>query len=636
MIPCLPSEDPRLASRRAAIARDRSRYIFQHLYRCEALPSGIALADHLPSADGFDLRFLASVGPLDLRVAVNSLAVQLLETGEALTSESHSRTLLGLLGIERTLPSGAPFPKTTSALLGITSSFPPDLGSYERLFPLLPLPQVATVLDSSPFFQDRLFGWERLAGANPVLLRNVTNIPPREHGYDCCIFDTVFHWVKSRSGELGTCGSPGDLPPPFLVTDADVARTLPGETLESLMGKGRLFFCEYSDTIGLKTSTYNSGLLGIPRHKFLYSPYALFAWIPSSDQEPGHLQPLAIQCDVSDPNQHVFTPQDGIAWKMAKTVVQQADSTVQELVSHLAKTHFIMEATLLSCRREMAPWHPIRVLLEAHGTNTLAINDYAVHHLIAPGGQVDQLFAATLEGNLELAARGLAGFDFDLLSPEAQIEARGMGCCQSLLEEYPWRDDALLLWPIVQRFIKRYLRLYYSCDQDVSCDPELQAFVRILADPDGGALKGVPVIDTEAALHGAIARLIWTATLQHACLNNAQYDHLGFAPAAPGALYSQAPQPNVPLAQTDWMSLLPPLSAAIGQASLLYQLANTRLDRLGEFPEGTFVDPRVEESLTLYRQDLAYADALIQGRDQTRFLPYPYLRPSQAGNSIFV
>jgi len=88
------------------------------------------------------------VAPLDLRVALNSLTVQLLEMGEALTSEAHSRTLLGLLGVERTLPSGAPFPKTTSALLGITSSFPADLVSYERLFPLLPLPLVAGVLDS--------------------------------------------------------------------------------------------------------------------------------------------------------------------------------------------------------------------------------------------------------------------------------------------------------------------------------------------------------------------------------------------------------------------------------------------------------------------------------------------------------
>ncbi len=635
MIPCLPSQDPRSASRRAAIARDRSRYLFQHLYSCQELPSGIALADHVPPEDGFGARFLAAVAPLDLRVAVNSLTVQLLETGEALTSEAHSRTLLGLLGIERTLPSGAPFPKTTSALLGITSSFPADLGSYERLFPLLPLPLVAGVLDSSPLLQDRLFGWERLAGANPVVLRNVQHIPPREPVHEC-IVDAVLHWLNQRRGGAGASGAPGDLPPPFLVSDQDVARTLPGETLQSLVDQGRLFFCEYGDTVGLPTGTYSSGLLGITRRKRLYSPYALFAWMPATDEEAGWLQPLAIQCDSAAPHQRVFTPRDGIAWKMAKTVVQQADSTTQELVSHLARTHFIMEAVLLSARREMALWHPLRVLLDAHGTNTLAINDYAAHNLIAPGGQVDQLFAATLEGNLELAARGLAGFHFDLLSPEAQTAERGVGRTQALLEEYPWRDDALLLWPIVERFVHRYLRIYYANDADVAGDVELQAFLRVLGDPQGGALPGVPAVETRECLCGAVARLIWTASLQHACLNNAQYDHLGFAPAAPGALYGEAPTGDAPLAQSDWMALLPPLSAAISQAALLYQLANTRLDPLGQFPEGTFVDPRVEGPLAAYQQELAHADTLIQGRDQTRFLPYPHLRPSQAGNSIFV
>lgn len=641
MIPCLPSQDPRPAARRASIAHDRERYIFQHAYTSPVLPNGIALADHLPPADQFDARFYHAAAPLDLRVAANSMLVQLLETGEELFSHTHTHSLLGLLGIERTQANGAAFPKTHKALLGVTASFPPDLSSYDSLFKLLPLPAVAGVLESSPMLQDRLFAWQRIAGANPLVLRAVRRVPPREPLVERVgdTLRTVWDRLRNRAPQPSdgpAPGQPGDLPPAFLVTDADVQKSMPGQTLASLAGAGRLFVCDYSITVGLPTGDYNSGLLGITRKKRLYSPYALFATTLATDEQPSYLTPLAIQCEHGALEAHVFTPADGIAWKMAKTVVQQADSTTQELVSHLARTHLILEAVILSARREMAPWHPIRVLIDAHGYNTLAINDFAAHHLIAPGGQVEQLFAATLEGNLELASRGLADFTFAELAPFDQAAERGVAKGESALADYPWRDDAMLLWPIVERMVARYVQIYYGSNQDVADDTELQSFVRVLGAPDGGSIPGVPEVRTVEALVGAMARIVWTASLQHACMNNAQYDYLGYAPSAPGALYAEAPKPGTPLAQTDWMAMLPPISGALAQAALLYQLANVRILSLGQFPEGTFVDPRAEGVLELYRKELGWAETLLVGRDKTRFLPYPYLRPSQAGNSVFI
>lgn len=637
MIPCLPAQEPRPAARRAAIARDRDRYIFQHVYKCSALPTGLAMADHLPEGEGFDARFFAAAAPLDLRVALNSLLVQLLEVGDTLTSHAHAHTLLGLLGLERTMASGAPFPRTGKALSGITASFPADLSAYDGLYRALPLPIVAGVLQSSPMLQDRLFAWQRLAGANPLVISCVRRIPPRASTADRVVdaarnfIDRITH----HSDGSPHPGQAGDLPPSFMVTDAHVQQSLPGQTLASLADQGRLFLCDYSATLDLPLGSYSSGVLGITRSKHLYSPFALFASVPETDDCPGHLQPLAIQCHPGGLGTHVFTPRDGVAWKMAKTVVQQADSTTQELISHLARTHLILEGVLLSCRREMAPWHPVRVLIDAHGYNTLAINDFAAHHLIAPGGQVDQVFAATLEGNLEMAARGLAAFSFDELAPASQLASRGLSD-GAQLHEYPWRDDALLLWPIVERFVHRYLRLYYGSDADVVADTELTAFLRTLGATDGACLPHVPAVHTIADLTGVLTRIVWTASAQHACLNNAQYDHLGYAPDSPGALFAEAPEADRTLAQTDWLKMLPPISCAMTQLSLLYQLANLRMEPMGHFPDGTFVDPRVAEPLARYQAELAYAEKVMVGRDQTRFLPYPYLRPAQVGNSVFI
>ena len=637
MIPCLPSQDPRQATRRAAIARDRDRYIFQHVYKCSARPTGLAMADHVPEGEGFDARFFAAAAPLDLRVALNSLLVQLLEVGDSLSSHAHAHTLLGLLGIQREMSNGAPFPRTGKALLGITSSFPAELSAYDGLYRALPLPAVAGVLQSSPLLQDRLFAWQRLAGANPLVISCVTRIPPRTSAAERVV-DAAKNFLDRltrHADGVEPLGRAGDLPPDFMVTDAHVKKSLPHETLASLCDKGRLFVCDYRATLDLPLGNYSAGLLGITREKRLYSPMALFASVPASDESPGYLQPLAIQCQPAGVHTDVFTPQDGVAWKMAKTVVQQADSTTQELISHLARTHLILEGVLLSCRREMAPWHPIRVLIDAHGYNTLAINDFAAHHLIAPGGQVDQVFSATLEGNLEMAARGMAAFSFNELAPRSQLLSRGLLTGEEL-PDYPWRDDALLLWPIVERFVERYVRTYYAADADVAGDAELAAFFETLGSAEGACLPGVPDVQTVDSLVGALARVVWTASAQHACLNNAQYDHLGYLPAAPGALFGEAPQSGKPLAQTDWLNMLPPLSSAMTQLSLLYQLANLRLEPLGHFPAGTFVDPRVQHTLERYQVELAHVEKVMAGRDATRFLPYPYLRPSQVGNSVFI
>ncbi len=638
MIPCLPTQDPKPASRRAAVARDRERYQIQHAYKTQELPNGFALADHVGEADQFSLLFFEKQASVDMLVAANAattISRQMASHGLGAPQGS----LLSLLGLERAQASGAPFPRTRKALSGVEVSFPPDLAAYESVFSVLPLPTVAGVVRSSAELQDRLFAWQRVAGANPLVLRAVRRIPPRDTPLQSAAevaLNLWQEWFGEIPADATTDVRPEfDLPPAFLVSDADVQRTLPTETLASLAGTGRLFLCDYAITTGIPTGTYNSGLLGITRQKYLCAPFALFAWVPACDARPGYLAPLAIQCDRVKFSPHVFTPADGIAWKMAKTVVQQADSTVQELVSHLARTHLLAEAVILCARRELAPWHPLRTLIDAHAFNTLAINDYAAHHLIAPGGDVDRLFSATLEGNLELATRGLAGFTFANLAPPDQLAARGLdGSCA--LTAYPWRDDAILLWPIVERFVERYVKVYYASNDDVSDDAELRAFVAALSSPAGGALGGIPEVASVQDVVWLCARFVWTVTLQHGCLNNAQFDQLGYVPATPGALYAPAPQPGQTYAETDWMKMLPPVSAALEQGSLLYQLANVRIAPMGHFPEGAFIDPRVQDPIRRYQRELAWADSIIVGRDQTRFLPYPFLRPSQVGNSVFI
>ncbi|MGQ2931438.1 MAG: lipoxygenase family protein, partial [Sphingopyxis sp.] len=44
------------------------------------------------------------------------------------------------------------------------------------------------------------------------------------------------------------------------------------------------------------------------------------------------------------------------------------------------------------------------------------------------------------------------------------------------MPEYPYRDDALLLWNAIAQWVGDYVATYYLSDTDVSGDHELQAW----------------------------------------------------------------------------------------------------------------------------------------------------------------
>eukprot|EP00976_Prorocentrum_cordatum_P057096 1151514-Prorocentrum_minimum.AAC.1 len=44
--------------------------------------------------------------------------------------------------------------------------------------------------------------------------------------------------------------------------------------------------------------------------------------------------------------------------------------------------------------------------------------------------------------------------------------------------DFPWREDGLLIWAALVDYVKDYVGLYYSSDEDVAEDKELQDWYR--------------------------------------------------------------------------------------------------------------------------------------------------------------
>ncbi|EPY86752.1 arachidonate 15-lipoxygenase, type B isoform 1 [Camelus ferus] len=112
-------------------------------------------------------------------------------------------------------------------------------------------------------------------------------------------------------------------------------------------------------------------------------------------QTPGPGSPILLPCDAAED------------WLLAKTLVQYSGFLVHEIVMHLLRAHFVMEAFSLSMLRQLP-------LLIPHFCYTFHINIQARTGLFAAGKLVHQLALCSLQatslgqvGCVELLAKGL-------------------------------------------------------------------------------------------------------------------------------------------------------------------------------------------------------------------------------------
>ena len=676
MIPTLPQQDPEKAGRRAALAAARATYPIARAYRGSGVrTAGSAVAAQVPRADQYDAAIAAKIMGVDLRLVGNHAALEAAQLGGGSFAEVQGialpkLTIGDVLGVTRAVGARhAMFGRSFQRVGRIAQSFPVNVNVYREPFVLIPQP-AAMAMWSDPTRRDALFAWERLAGANPLVLQGIRHVvepgakatPVAEAA--AALLGRLAHPLEARlraelerllgdgppptpAGEPTPAPPdvPGLLPARFPVT-ADLYRRVMKQVygvddeLHTAAAEARLYLADYRLIDGLPQGTRTLGALGITRPKTITAPMALFATLPATDRAPARLVPVCIQCHQSAARapggeNPIFTPRDGARWEMAKATVQCANATHHEMVWHLGRSHMVMEGAYLCARHSLAPQHPLMVLLAQHCEFTLAINDYATKHLIAPGGQVDLLFGATLPGTLTVMDRALDSYDLMRAAPPDELADR-LVLSASGLPEYPYRDDALTLWPALERWVARYVGLYYSRDEDVIADEELQAFVQMLGAPDGGNFKPVGPIDSVERCVRLIATLCWIGSAQHSAVNYTQWPFFGFVPSSPLALYAPAPTAATPDNPANLLEMLCPSGDAVMQADIAYQLASVRWRKLGDYAPGAFLDPRVRGPLERLRAELKEVEAVIADRDQHRFMPYPYLLPSQVQTSIFI
>jgi arachidonate 15-lipoxygenase len=488
----------------------------------------------------------------------------------------------------------------------------PKFQPYNDLCQIVYLPEI------SQYFQyDRSFAAQRVAGANPIVIQRVEQLPA-----NFPITDTHYQDVMGDTDSLAQAGS-----------------------------QGRLYLADYAVLENMPEGTFPEGI-----KKYRYAPLALFA-VPAGDGANRSLVPIAIQCG-QDPSRHpIFTPPPAATpqagqwdWLIAKTIVQIADGNYHELISHLGGTHLFLEAFAISTPRQLAPNHPLYILLMPHFEGTLFINDSALNGLVNDGGTVDAVLFSSIQASKALSAKAAKGYPYSFnesMLPKT-LKARGVDE-PSLLPDYPYRDDALLIWEAIHTWVNDYLSLYYQLDADVQADWELQAWFQELIADKGGQMSiqngsfgeigadGKPGLYTKAYLIEAITLIIFTGSAQHAAVNFPQADFLTYAPNMPLAGYNPAPSAPGNSAE-DYFKLLPDLTQAEAQLNMTYVLGSVYYTKLGHYGEDPgrdfFSDAAVKPHLVKFQQKLQEIELTIEARNATRPTYYDTLLPNKIPQSI--
>ncbi len=291
----------------------------------------------------------------------------------------------------------------------------------------------------------------------------------------------------------------------------------------------------------------------------------------------------------------------------------------------------------IATHRELPDNHPLSLLLRPHFQGTLAINDAAQESLIAPGGGVDKLLAATIDNSRTLVEADLQNYSFNEAMLPKQLEKRRVDDTEKL-PVYPYRDDALDIWKAIHTWVHDYLHLYYDNDQAVESDTYLQNWAKDVVAYDGARVFGFGQqngqIQTLDYLIDAATLIIFTASAQHAAVNFPQKDIMSYMPAVPLAGYQPASVlKKDKVEEKDYLKLLPPIKQAEGQLDLLYLLGSVYYTQLGYYGDNYFQNPAVQPILENFQKNLQDIETKITLRNRISYT-YTYLLPSRIPQSI--
>ncbi|KAE8888435.1 hypothetical protein PF005_g19197 [Phytophthora fragariae] len=415
-----------------------------------------------------------------------------------------------------------------------------------------------------------------------------------------------------------------------LTTD-NVQRVCGSETsVQSLRADKKLFVVDLA-TIGQwgdpVVSKVESDQTEDKPTKYLPSVVGYFCF-----NEQQQLLPLAIKLVDSG---ITYTPFDSPAeWQLAKTALNAAEATFQQM-QHFAESHTLSIPIRVELYRAFAEKHPVRALLMRHFALDFGLEQQAGVVLFNTSTPLDKTFGIGAAGCvrfLEDARRRISLLD-DVYS---DVKTRGI---QRLPHKYAvygkMHADA------ISRFVGGFLDVFYSDDEAVRADVELQQWAAACAQIPH--LHGFPrAFEGKEQLHQLLTRLVFQSVVKHHAMNGEVTWTTVAMPFSAAALWKPLPRrkerdghPAI-----DVFSYLQPreLFPAMVFLSALFNRPRPETTTLKSvYHAAPFTDDsRLQPAIRAYDAELQAIDDFIVANEEHEAQPYHILRPGSLPQNTWI
>ena len=417
---------------------------------------------------------------------------------------------------------------------------------------------------------------------------------------------------------------------------------LAGDSFATARQEGRVFMVDHRDMDFLFNSKAPGGNANVRSFdgvrgddtRYCYNPIAFFV-VAKSDKT---LVPVGIQCGRKSEGHAMYTPKDGYSWRMAKHCVLAAHNNQHEVISHLALTHWLIDPIIVATRIRLHHDHPVYQLLSPHFEGTIPINIGARNTLVAVEGSVDRMIGSALEKNYEYITKERLNYSFRDNFLKTRLSKRGTLDSYSI-HHYPYREDALLVWNAIHKFVTNFVDIWYKTDSQVQSDSEIQSWASEIINK--GQVKDFTIdssgISGKAELIDILTMIIFTTGPQHAAVNFSQGSDMTFLPANPLAGYAPAPQ-GFNHTVDDYLKIVPPVDVALVQWNILTLLSSVNVTRLGDLGSVFKGHALSKRAVNSFSKDLQAIETAINAKNQSRKRilgrSYVHLLPSRIPASI--
>uniref|UniRef100_A0A669BG93 Arachidonate 12-lipoxygenase n=1 Tax=Oreochromis niloticus TaxID=8128 RepID=A0A669BG93_ORENI len=450
-----------------------------------------------------------------------------------------------------------------------------DLEDFKRIFWKLKSPIAEYCMKH--WKEDWFFGYQCLNGSNPRMIQRCKKLPEN--------FPVTADMVQSSMAD----------------------RT----NLDKELKAGNIYLLDYAIMDGIPSNT----IKGNPQ--YIAAPICLLYQHPDEG-----LIPIAIQLEQTPGRDTpIFLPKDPpLAWLLAKMWVRHSEFQVFQLLSHLLRTHLVVEVFCVATLRQLPAVHPIYKLLAPHQRYTLEINCRGRTQLISANGIFKRVVSTGGDGLLILAQREYKVLTYRSIQPLYDFRDRGV----SQLPNYFYKDHSLMLWEAIHRYNSKLVLsagqpVYVSHPLHVSCVPGLPS-----------------KLSSTEELCTLLAVAIFTSTAQHAATNNGQFDWCAWVPNTPCTMRQPPPTDKDAVTMDMIMATLPDVSQSSTYGShCLFSVFSAQIP-LGQYTEDHFTEPKALEVIDRFRMELKEIEKHILTENEGLELQYLFLLPSRIENSITI